>query len=180
MGERAITCQRNNQWSGNKPSCVCECPPRPAGSDTGRGGGSQAQDSLTEGTAAPHAPPLPRLSLTRSPASPVPVSAPARLPERPWSQHRSQQAPRAGRGSGWIPLTPARLLLSPLLWPMGDGTSQPLKPGAFCNEIERWEKVWVKLCGIRTKLPLEINPAGVPSVREKYTDTGPPPNMYTL
>lgn len=26
VGERAITCQQNNQWSGNKPSCVCECP----------------------------------------------------------------------------------------------------------------------------------------------------------
>lgn len=23
VGERAITCQHNNQWSGNKPSCVC-------------------------------------------------------------------------------------------------------------------------------------------------------------
>lgn len=26
VGERVITCQQNNQWSGNKPSCVCECP----------------------------------------------------------------------------------------------------------------------------------------------------------
>lgn len=26
VGERTITCQQNNQWSGNKPSCVCECP----------------------------------------------------------------------------------------------------------------------------------------------------------
>ncbi|XP_045432188.1 CUB and sushi domain-containing protein 1 isoform X1 [Pipistrellus kuhlii] len=25
VGERAITCQRNNQWSGNKPSCVFSC-----------------------------------------------------------------------------------------------------------------------------------------------------------
>lgn len=25
VGERVITCQQNNQWSGNKPSCVCEC-----------------------------------------------------------------------------------------------------------------------------------------------------------
>ncbi|XP_006165357.1 CUB and sushi domain-containing protein 1-like [Tupaia chinensis] len=24
VGERVITCQQNNQWSGNKPSCVCE------------------------------------------------------------------------------------------------------------------------------------------------------------
>jgi hypothetical protein len=24
VGERVITCQKNNQWSGNKPSCVCE------------------------------------------------------------------------------------------------------------------------------------------------------------
>uniref|UniRef100_A0A3B3Z8G8 Uncharacterized protein n=1 Tax=Periophthalmus magnuspinnatus TaxID=409849 RepID=A0A3B3Z8G8_9GOBI len=24
VGERTITCQHNNQWSGNKPSCVCE------------------------------------------------------------------------------------------------------------------------------------------------------------
>lgn len=24
MGEKTITCQHNNQWSGNKPSCVCE------------------------------------------------------------------------------------------------------------------------------------------------------------
>lgn len=23
VGERTITCQHNNQWSGNKPSCVC-------------------------------------------------------------------------------------------------------------------------------------------------------------
>lgn len=23
VGERMITCQQNNQWSGNKPSCVC-------------------------------------------------------------------------------------------------------------------------------------------------------------
>lgn len=29
VGERVITCQQNNQWSGNKPSCVCECPARP-------------------------------------------------------------------------------------------------------------------------------------------------------
>ncbi|XP_036106445.1 CUB and sushi domain-containing protein 1 [Molossus molossus] len=25
VGERVITCQRNNQWSGNKPSCVFSC-----------------------------------------------------------------------------------------------------------------------------------------------------------
>lgn len=25
VGERTITCQHNNQWSGNKPSCVCKC-----------------------------------------------------------------------------------------------------------------------------------------------------------
>ncbi|XP_013928304.1 PREDICTED: CUB and sushi domain-containing protein 1-like, partial [Thamnophis sirtalis] len=25
MGERMITCQQNNQWSGNKPSCVFSC-----------------------------------------------------------------------------------------------------------------------------------------------------------
>lgn len=24
VGERTITCQQNNQWSGNKPSCVCK------------------------------------------------------------------------------------------------------------------------------------------------------------
>lgn len=24
VGERTITCQHNNQWSGNKPSCVCK------------------------------------------------------------------------------------------------------------------------------------------------------------
>lgn len=24
VGERSITCQHNNQWSGNKPSCVCK------------------------------------------------------------------------------------------------------------------------------------------------------------
>uniref|UniRef100_A0A8C0HG97 Uncharacterized protein n=1 Tax=Chelonoidis abingdonii TaxID=106734 RepID=A0A8C0HG97_CHEAB len=24
VGERMITCQQNNQWSGNKPSCVCK------------------------------------------------------------------------------------------------------------------------------------------------------------
>ncbi|OWK00321.1 hypothetical protein Celaphus_00019211 [Cervus elaphus hippelaphus] len=27
VGERVITCQQNNQWSGNKPSCVCEYSP---------------------------------------------------------------------------------------------------------------------------------------------------------
>lgn len=36
VGERAITCQQNNQWSGNKPSCVCECPPA---AHRGGGGG---------------------------------------------------------------------------------------------------------------------------------------------
>ena len=24
VGERTITCQHNNQWSGNKPSCICK------------------------------------------------------------------------------------------------------------------------------------------------------------
>ena len=27
VGERVITCQQNNQWFGNKPSCVCEYSP---------------------------------------------------------------------------------------------------------------------------------------------------------
>lgn len=59
VGERAITCQRNNQWSGNKPSCVCEClsprGPRSCGErdrDTGASGGrcagSLTWESLTE------------------------------------------------------------------------------------------------------------------------------------
>lgn len=26
VGERTITCQHNNQWSGNKPSCICKYP----------------------------------------------------------------------------------------------------------------------------------------------------------
>lgn len=26
VGERTISCQQNNQWSGNKPSCVCKSP----------------------------------------------------------------------------------------------------------------------------------------------------------
>uniref|UniRef100_A0A4W5QU46 CUB and Sushi multiple domains 2 n=1 Tax=Hucho hucho TaxID=62062 RepID=A0A4W5QU46_9TELE len=26
VGERMISCQQNNQWSGNKPSCVCKMP----------------------------------------------------------------------------------------------------------------------------------------------------------
>lgn len=24
VGEKTITCQHNNQWSGNKPSCICK------------------------------------------------------------------------------------------------------------------------------------------------------------
>ncbi|ELK10063.1 CUB and sushi domain-containing protein 1 [Pteropus alecto] len=44
VGERAITCQQNNQWSGNKPSCVCECPrgcPPPGPPCPARGGWGQ-------------------------------------------------------------------------------------------------------------------------------------------
>lgn len=54
VGERTITCQQNNQWSGNKPSCVCKCP-------RGRG---------VRGGGLPQVPPRPArrpagLSLTR-------------------------------------------------------------------------------------------------------------------
>lgn len=41
VGERVITCQRNNQWSGNKPSCVCECGPRGPLSCQGNGAGGR-------------------------------------------------------------------------------------------------------------------------------------------
>lgn len=49
VGERVITCQQNNQWSGNKPSCVCECPAAAHGGQ----GGQRCQEGQPRGPRGP-------------------------------------------------------------------------------------------------------------------------------
>lgn len=57
VGERVITCQQNNQWSGNKPSCVCEFPPpRTRAEGGGRDPGRQLAREVFPDTSFPAGP----------------------------------------------------------------------------------------------------------------------------
>lgn len=93
VGERTITCQQNNQWSGNKPSCVCECP-RGRGV---RGGGTGSACARRGSPSGPSAPcPAARWALADARRDPGGGRSRSRDPVRGGRQHAARCPGPAG------------------------------------------------------------------------------------
>ena len=125
VGERAITCQRNNQWSGNKPSCVCEWSP---GAEVWGEGGPQHPGSAA--CSLPHHTPCP-LECERHPQGDS-------FGEPGWD-------PCGGCASNRC------VLESQALWPGQKGFRAHLQTGVFVTKHSNGQKVHRKWCGIRSK-----------------------------